>query len=176
MMRPGYKIFIMACRGVFFAITTEQQEQLIGLPSDRDRIDYLQEVIEDAWDEEHLLEVDKAWDAIHRCLTDGSLKFEPSPDPLPKLFLGGKQLISDSDIYIINFIDHSELAGISAALKNATQEWMHSRYEKLKGTDYPQEMISEQDWRYTWEWFSAIPDFISRAEKDNRRVIFTVDQ
>lgn len=166
----------MACRGVFFAITDAQQEQLLGLTSDRERIDYVQEVIEDTWDEEHLLEVDKAWDAIHRCLNDGSLTVQPFSNPLAVLFLGGRQLNADTNVYIINFIDHSQLAAISAALKNVTQEWMHSRYEKLKGTDYPQEAISEQDWRYTWEWFSSIPDFISRAEKDKRSVIFTVDQ
>jgi hypothetical protein len=31
------------------------------------------EAIEEAWDLDHLAESDKAWDAIHRCLTDGQL-------------------------------------------------------------------------------------------------------
>ena len=50
------------------------------------------------------------------------------------------------------------------------------RYEQLRNTDYPQECISEQDWQYTWDWFSDIPDFIAKADHEGRSVIFTVDQ
>jgi len=42
--------------------------------------------------------------------------------------------------------------------------------------DYPQEFISEQDWEYTWDWFSEIPEFVVRAVNEGRSIIFTVDQ
>ncbi len=60
----------MACRGVFFALSSAEKEGLLALGSDKERIEYVQEEIEAAWDEAHLLQTDKAWDAIHRCLTD----------------------------------------------------------------------------------------------------------
>jgi Domain of unknown function (DUF1877) len=166
----------MACRGVLFALSSSQREHLLKLGSDDARLEYIQEDIEAAWDEAHLLETDKAWDAIHRCLTDGTLSIVPSSNPLSKLILGGKQLYSDTQRYIINLIEHDELLQISTALKTVTKEWMQARYEQLRNTDYPQGLISEQDWQYTWDWFSGIPDFIAKADREGRSVIFTVDQ
>lgn len=166
----------MACRGVFFALSSEQREHLLALESDEKRLDYIQEEIEGAWDEEHVLETDKAWDAIHRCLADGTISVGRSSAPLGKLILGGKQLYADQQSYIINFTDKSELLEITDALKAVTKEWLRKRYEQLRGTDYPQELISEQDWEYTWDWFSPIPSFVDRAVQEGRSLIFTVDQ
>jgi hypothetical protein len=36
---------------------------------------HLIEEIEETWEEPFVVESDKAWDAIHRCLTDGSLLY-----------------------------------------------------------------------------------------------------
>lgn len=166
----------MTCRGVFFALSPSQREQLLSLRSDDERLQYIQEGIEEAWDEAHLLEIDKAWDAIHRCLTDGSLSIRSSSSPLGKLILGGRQLFFDTQTYIVNLIEHDELPEISAALGTVTKDWMQAQYERLRNTDYPQEFISEQDWQYTWDWFSGIPDFIARADHERRSVIFTVNQ
>lgn len=166
----------MACRGVFFALSSSQREHLLTLNSDNDRLQYIQEDIEGTWDEAHLLQTDKAWDAIHRCLTDGTLTIARSSTPLGKLILGGTQLYSDTQSYIVNLIEHGELSEISAALRTVTKEWMKGRYEQLRTTDYPQESVSDQDWEYTWDWFSGIPEFIARADGEGRTVIFTVDQ
>jgi hypothetical protein len=166
----------VACRGVFFALSSSQREHLLGLSSDSDRLQYIQEDIEAAWDEAHFLQTDKAWDAIHRCLTDETLTTARSTSPLGKLILGGRQLYSDTQSYIVNLIEHGELSEISVALKIVTKEWMKARYEQLRNTDYPQEFVSEQDWEYTWDWFSGIPEFIARADGDGCAVIFTVDQ
>src|SRR5512141_1146915 len=126
----------MACRGVFFALSSSQREHLLSLSSDEERLEYIQEKIEAEWDEAHLLQTDKAWDAIHRCLTDGSLSLSPSSNPLGKLILGGRQLFSDTQRYIVNFIEHDELPAMSMALGNVTEEWLRSRYEQLRNTDY----------------------------------------
>lgn len=166
----------MACRGVFFSLSSSQREHLLSLSSDSERLQYIQDDIEQAWDEAHLLQTDKAWDAIHRCLTDGTLTTAGSSNPLGKLILGGTQLYSDVRSYIVNFVEHDELSAISSALKTVTQEWMKGRYEKLRNTDYPQAVLSEQDWQYTWDWFSGIPEFVARADEEGRSLIFTVDQ
>ena len=166
----------MACRGVFFALSSAQKDRLLALDSDEERINYIQEDIEEAWDEMHLLQTDKAWDAIHRCLTDGTLTVARSADPLGQLSVGGIQLCSDPQRYIINLIESSELPEISTALKTVTKEWLRARYNQLGSTDYPRELLSEQDWEYTWDWFSDIPDFVDRAVREGRSVIFTVDQ
>jgi hypothetical protein len=160
---------------VFFALSSSQLEHLLALTSDKERLGYIQDGIEADWDEGHLLQTDKAWDAIHRCLTDGTLTIAPSAAPLGKLVLGGRQLYSDTQSYIVNLIESSELPEISAGLEVVTIDWLKARYEQLRSTDYPQESISEEDWQYTWDWFSGIPDFIGRARHEGRSVIFTVD-
>jgi hypothetical protein len=81
----------MACRGVFFALSSAEKGHLLALDSDEKRMDYIKEEIEEAWDEAHLLQTDKAWDAIHRCLTDGTLTVRRSANPLGKLIVGGIQ-------------------------------------------------------------------------------------
>ncbi len=64
----------MSCLGVHFALTEDQvKEQLAGIESDSDRLAFLQEEIEErVFDElpELAGESDKAWDAIHRCMTE----------------------------------------------------------------------------------------------------------
>jgi hypothetical protein len=166
----------MACRGVFFALSPAQKEKLLSLETDQGRLDYLQEGIEAAWDERNLLQTDKAWDAIHRCLAGGSLVVGPSPNPLSKVILGGTQLYSDTQSYIINLVEEPQVPEVAAALKMVTKEWLKNQYDALRHTDYPRELISDQDWEYTWDWFSGIPEFFVRAAQENRSVIFSVDQ
>jgi hypothetical protein len=166
----------MACRGVFFALSASETERLLTLDSDEKRLIYIQNEIEEAWDKAHLLQVDKAWDAIHRCLTGGALTVARSSSPLGKLILGGIQLYSDPRSYIINLTENTELPEIASALKTVTKAWLRARYDQLRQSDYPQESISEQDWEYTWNWFSDIPEFVDRAANEGRSIIFTVDQ
>jgi len=168
--------FTIACRGVLFALSAAQKEHLLSFDTDEKRLEYVQEEIEEPWDEAHLLQTDKAWDAIHRCLTDGTITVGRCSSPLGKLILGGTQLYSDPQRYIINLTECGELPEISAALKAFTKEFFKARYDQLGSTDYPQEFIPEQDWEYTWDWFSGIPEFVDRAVQEGRSIIFTVDQ
>jgi len=59
----------VACRGVHFAITESDAARLLGAPDDTRVLEIIQDEIEEQWDEEWLYQTDKAWDAIHRCLT-----------------------------------------------------------------------------------------------------------
>ncbi len=166
----------MACRGVFFALSSEQRDHLLALTTDAERRAYIQDHIEEQWDDVHLLQMDKAWDAVHRCLTDGTLTIGSSPTPLAKLILDGKQLHSDTSTYIANLVDWHELPEISEALKAVTKDSLKARYERLRATDYLQYQISNEDWEYTWDYFSEIPDFVARTYEEGRSILFTVDQ
>ena len=57
-----------------FAVTPAQEKQLLAAKSDRKLLELVGE-IEEAWEEPFVVETDKAWDAIRRCLTDGSLLY-----------------------------------------------------------------------------------------------------
>ena len=94
----------MAGRGVLFTITDTDVQQLLSARQATDADDEVMAVveeIEERWDENWLYETDKAWDAIHRCLTDGQLEYENGEYPLNHCILGGTQLYAGDD-YIIS--------------------------------------------------------------------------
>jgi hypothetical protein len=80
----------MAARGVFFAIPSEQAAAFQDAPDD-DALMGLVEEVEETWDDDNLVECDKAWDAMHRLLTDGALEFGNGPEPLCHCVLGPNQ-------------------------------------------------------------------------------------
>ncbi len=82
----------MSCRGVQVAITEEELGRLLATQSDEELLSVISDDIEEPWDENWLVQTDKAWDAIHRCLTDGKLEYENGDYPLRLCILGGRQL------------------------------------------------------------------------------------
>lgn len=164
----------MACRGVHFAITDDDLARLRSSTSDEDVMTVI-EAVEERWEKDagFLCETDKAWDAIHRCLTDGSLTFDGGSDPLRLCILGGEQLHQGDD-YIVSLVTHDRLRPLVTALAAITPEFIGQRYSDLP-EDY-QQTKSAEDCQYTWDWFSDLPEFFARAEKAGRHIIFTVDQ
>ena len=89
----------MAARGVHFALTDVEVRELESRDADEARLEHVQEEIEEQFFESRqgdLAETDKAWDAIHRCLTDGTLG-GASTSPLEIVVLGGESLYSGDD-------------------------------------------------------------------------------
>lgn len=163
----------MACRGVFFAITDEDAARLLAAKSDEEVLDLIQEEIEERWDEDWLQETDKAWDAIHRSLTDGTLACS-GENLLEKCVFGGRQLYQGDD-YIVSFITADEVKEVAAAIKGVDETWLRSRYSQIDPDDYQGE-VDDEDFEYTWEWFQGVQSFYQKAAAHNRPVIFTVDQ
>ena len=161
----------MACRGVHFALTDQKASQLLNGPrADNDfLIDYIEE-IEEEWDEEWLQETDKSWDAIHRCLTDGKLKWGDSP--LHKCILGCANLYKGND-YIMNFLGPKDLKDVAAAIKNIDQDDLRRRYDAIESRSYAK---SDSDFDYTWSWFRQLRDFFQKAAAADRAMLFTVDR
>ena len=81
----------MACRGVHFAVGPHTADKLRAA-GDNDEVLSIVSDVEQLWDEQWLCQTDKAWDAIHRCLTGGLLDTAPEPYPLALCILGGRQL------------------------------------------------------------------------------------
>ena len=105
----------MACRGVFFAVTSNESVALQKAAGDDERLMELVESIEEDWDEPHLAECDKAWDAMHRALTDGTLEYGNSLDPLSLCVIGPRQLHEGED-YIVSLVNPEEVKKVAKAL------------------------------------------------------------
>jgi hypothetical protein len=106
----------MACRGDHFALSPGEAEK-IQSALDYEGLMAVVEGIEEGWDRGWLQETDKAWDAIHRCLTDGTLRYGSSP--LHKCILGEVNLY-DGDDYIVNLVEPAEVKEVATAIRGST--------------------------------------------------------
>ena len=128
-------------RGVHFALTPEQGDALLGAKADK-KLMALVEEIEEAWDRANLMETDKAWDAIHRCLTDGSLLYEGGEYPLNLCVCGGRQLHRGRG-FTVSFVTAAQVKDLRPALDRITKRGMRSRYDMIDPAEYDGELGEE---------------------------------
>ncbi|MFD4508939.1 DUF1877 family protein [Streptomyces sp. NPDC058457] len=114
---------------MLFALTAQDAERILACPGDDDVIALVEEV-EDRWDMDHLFELDKSWDALHRCFTDGDLAFENGEYPLSHVILGGVPL-HEGDDYIVCYVASDQVREVAAALEPLDNQWLSNRFAML---------------------------------------------
>jgi hypothetical protein len=163
----------MSARGVHFGVTLAQEKALLAAKTDRKRMELVEE-IEEAWEEPFVCETDKAWDAIHRCLTGGTLLYVSGEYPLNHCICGGRQLFRGRD-YTISYVTASQVKDVAKALPKITKVWMRQRYDKLDPEEYDEVEMGDDDFEYTWQNFLELRRFYKKAAQARRAVIFTAD-
>jgi len=146
------------------------------LPTDDERLEYLQEEIEERYfaeSPEYVAESDKSWDAMHRALADGTLTWDGGMYPLNHTVLAGKLLYSRDD-YIISLKTPAQVKEIASALQDLTEQSFRKRYDAIDG-GYDGE-LGDEDFEYTWNWLQDVRALYVRAASENRYVLFTADQ
>jgi hypothetical protein len=167
----------MSCLGVLFSLDKVTVDKLKSFSSDEERLDYLQIEIEEEYFNKHpdkLAELDKAWDAIHRTLTDGKLEWTNGDYPLNHIILGGEILYFQQD-YIMTLKTPDQVKDIFKSFDLVTKESFRDRYFKIDKDLYGSDTTGD-DFDYTWTWFSQSREFWKQATEDNRYVLFTADQ
>ena len=167
----------MASRGVHFALAPEDVESLRALEDEGERLDHLQEVIEEGYfadQKDFVAETDKAWDAIHRALSDGELTWDGGDYPLNHAVLAGELLYTDDD-YIMSLKTPSQVSDIAGALARITEPEFRRRYFAIDADSYGFP-LTDEDFGYTWGWFETLREFYARAATARRHVLFTADQ
>ena len=171
--------------GFIFAIVAFTQtlqlkkevDQLRSLDDEQTRLDHLQEVIEEEYLAEHkdyAAESDKAWDAMHRALSDGKLTWDGGSYPLNHVVLGGELLYTNPD-YIMSLKTPVQVKEISESLRSIDTDDFRTRYFAIDADNYGFP-LTEDDLEYTWEWFQNVRDLYFRAANERRYVLFTADQ
>jgi hypothetical protein len=158
--------------GVSFALKKGEDRRVLGLTTDAEIMSFVEE-IEEVWDRAWLYEFDKAWDALHRCLGDGSLTYEASTDRQFAVLAGRPLHVGEN--YVVSYKTPAETRRGAIALREIDAAWIANRYAALGATDY-RDLMSAEDLDYTISWFAALPGFLERVAADNRSMIFTVDQ
>jgi hypothetical protein len=88
--------------------------------------------------------------------------------------LGGRQL-HEGDDYIVSFVAAEEVKQVAAAIVDIDEAWMRGRYFAIPASDYGCP-LTEDDFDYTWSWFSGVQALYQKAAASGRAVMFTVDQ
>jgi hypothetical protein len=167
----------MGCLGVHFALSDAEVEHLRSLPSERERLDYVIEDVEDCYfadRKEYLAESNKAWDAMHRALADGQLTWDGGDYPLNHVILAGELLYAEPD-YIMSLKSPEQVRDIAAALPGVTEAEFLRRYFAIDPEAYGCP-ANEADFAYTWGWFQNVRRLYTKAAAEGRYVLFTADQ
>lgn len=166
----------MGCLGVHFSLSEDEVHHLQKLP-ECERVDFVHEELEEEYFSEHperIAEMDKAWDAMHRALTDGKLSWDGGSYPLNHFVLGGELLYSEPD-FILVLKSPAQVRDVAKALPAISEAELRRRYFAIDAQSYGAP-LSEADFAYTWEWFKSARDFWLRAADEGRYVLFTADQ
>jgi hypothetical protein len=161
----------MGCLGVHFSFPPDRGAELYD--GDEAARAFVAE-LEDEWDEYYLQQTDKAWDAIHRCLSDGTLAWAGGEWPLNGAVLGGEPAYLGTD-YIIMFLDHEDVTEIAAALDKVSQPWLRQRFFRIPAHGYWR-AVDEDDFDYTWHWFERMRAFFRKTADEGRDMVFTANQ
>ena len=167
----------MSCLGVLFSLDIHAVEKLKSFSSDKDRLDHLQMEIEEIYFNEYpqwTCELDKAWDAIHRVLTNGKLEWNGGTYPLNHIILGGEILYFETD-YIMTLKTPDQVEDIAKSFDSVTIDSFRQKHFSLDKNEYGFD-TTEEDFEYSWTWFSASKDFWQNAAHEKRYVLFTADQ
>jgi hypothetical protein len=167
----------MGCLGVHFALSKTEVDKLRSISDDSARLEHLQGVLEEEYFSAHpelVAQSDKAWDAMHRALSDGTMNWNGGDYPLNNVILGGESLYEDDD-YIMSLKDPKTVGDVAAALPAVTQEAFRARYFAIDPEAYGFP-VTEEDFEYTWQWFQEVRTVWLRAASLGRYVLFTADQ
>lgn len=166
----------MAGRGVHFALSEEEVRRLRALPDEEGRLDYVSDELEESYFDgprEYLAQTDKAWDAIHRALSDGELTWDGGSYPLNHVVLGGEQF-ADGESSVLSLKSPDHVRAIAEALPGVSEADFRSRYLAIDPDRYDGE-LGEEDFSYAWENFQDLRRLFLKAAADGRHVLFSVD-
>jgi len=167
----------MGCLGVHFALTHGEVVKLKSFATDVERREHLTDEIEETYFGEHedlKAESDKAWDGMHRTLTDGRFAYDNGQYPLSHVVMGGEVVYGESD-YIMVLKSPAQVKDVARAIHALTEAEFKARYRMIdqRNCDWP---LSDEDCNYTWDWFQGVRDLFQRAADEYRYVLFTASQ
>lgn len=137
------------------------------------------------------MQSDKAWDAMHRCLSDWppetpyfypvdpadgafALPEDHGTLPLKLCVLGGRKVMDSEYSYFIRLVEPEEVDELVPALEKVDKPWMRDKYFTHCRGAWPE--YGEEDFEYTWAYFEDVRDFYKRIRGTGRSVVFTADQ
>ncbi len=177
---PGYAASFqeaaLSNAGLFFTLTALELARLNGLDTPEARRTWVDETYSERQIAmpARMLDVDLAWDAIHRCLGDGSLEEDTGQYPLRLAVLGGKRIGTDPGL-IIRLKTPDEVQMVANMAGGISHDIFRKCYFALPVQDF---LIApnEADFQYSWTHFQQMQRFYENAAQSGEYVVFTAYQ
>lgn len=167
----------MARRGTFYAITPEEAEQILSIVgNDAALAAAVQDLYTIERQRAHFIAgIDHSWDAMHRVLTDGSLRdIGNGAHPLSWCVLGGKNLHAGAE-FIICYLTSEQVDKVADEIDDIEINEFVDAYRKLTASGYTGP-YGDEDLQYTWDHFTNVRNLYSKAADAGRAMVFIVDQ
>jgi hypothetical protein len=160
----------MAGRGSFQAIRPGDVDRLLGLtPADR------YEFASDERAAVFVAHMDKAWVAIHRALSDGTLFGTLGEPPLADAVLGDHLVCKLPTADFVYLKHPPEVAGIARELSRLSREGFEEKLGEVV-TDEDMDVMGlslvPDEMEYVWPYFENMQAFYQRAGTEGLAVLF----
>jgi hypothetical protein len=159
-------------RGYHIALGREHARRLFGLKEDQAILKFLEELkaSPEMKKSGRLLDTGTAWDAIHRCLTEGELDPAAGDFPLNHAVLGGKQLHQGDD-YAAVLVRPDMTRFIADALAEVEEDDIRKKFFALPPS-YKQPR-GEKEFIEVWLALQNLKVFYEAATENLEAVAFT---
>lgn len=163
----------MVGRGYHIALAREHAKRVFGQKDDESLRAFLQELITapEMIKSGRVLNTGKAWNAIHRCLTEGELDPTAGDFPLNQVVLGGKQLHQGDD-YAAVLIRPDMTTFVSEALNGIKEPEFRAKFFALDPASYKLPM-DEKAFLEVWLAITNLRVFFDAAAENMEAVLFT---
>ena len=110
------------------------------------------------------------WDAIHRCLSDGTLNPSAGEVPLNHCILGGRQMLESKNT-IVAVVRPDLTRHVARELNVVSEQWFRDRYYEIDPQDYGRK-LDDDDLTEAWRRFEEIRDFYQNAAQQKCAIAF----
>ena len=118
-----------------------------------------------------LVDCKRTWDAIHRCLTEGTLDPSAGEVPMNHAVLGGKQLHKGTD-FIAVLVRPDLTPFVAEALHDMKEPEFRKRFFALGDHGYDQP-INEKEYTLVWHHVQELRAFFEYCSEERFAVLFT---
>jgi hypothetical protein len=160
-------------RGYHIALTRDHAKRVFNQQDDESLRSFLNELITSPEMKKtgRVLDTGTAWNAIHRCLTDGELDPAVGEFPLNHTVLGGKQLHKGDD-YAATLIRPDITPFVAEALNEIREPQFREKFFALNPNSYGLP-IDEKSFLAVWLAVTNLRVFFDAAAENLEAVIFT---
>ena len=159
--------------GFHIALSREHAKRLFAIKDDPSLAQFLEELrsLPEMRRSGRLLDSGTAWDAIHRCLTEGELDPAAGEFPLNHAVLGGKQLHRGPDSTAV-LVRPDMTRFIADALEELNEDDVRKKFFALDPKSY-REPIDEKHFMQIWIKLQDLKVFFQAAAENLEAVVFT---